>query len=150
MSEPLRILCFGNPLHGDDGFGPALAQALLAQTTPEHVTIIDAGTRGLDSWHLFCDCPRLLVVDVMAGSQAGRLHCYPAPHWPELVGSSAHGGDVGYLLRTVQTLVQPVPEMSLLVAEITTLTPFTLGLSPALQQAVSDACQLIQRQWFER
>ena len=26
--DSLRILCFGNPLHGDDGFGPAVAMAL--------------------------------------------------------------------------------------------------------------------------
>jgi len=43
------VLCCGNPLRGDDGFGPAVAARLNAETVPGWAAVIDAGTgvRGL-------------------------------------------------------------------------------------------------------
>ena len=47
----LRILCFGNPLHGDDGFGPAVALALRRLLAAGTAEVIDCGNRGLDALH---------------------------------------------------------------------------------------------------
>lgn len=45
----LRVLCFGNPLHGDDGYGPAVALALRKQVKCAGADIVDCGNRGLDA-----------------------------------------------------------------------------------------------------
>ncbi len=47
----LRVLCFGNPLHGDDGYGPAVALALRKQVKCAGADIVDCGNRGLDALH---------------------------------------------------------------------------------------------------
>ncbi len=38
------VLCCGNRFFGDDGFGPAVADHLLANAVPESVCVMDAGT----------------------------------------------------------------------------------------------------------
>jgi coenzyme F420 hydrogenase subunit delta len=48
-AKPVVVLCSGNPLRGDDGFGPAVAARLNASHVPPWAAVIDAGTgiRGL-------------------------------------------------------------------------------------------------------
>ena len=100
MSECFRILCFGNPLHGDDGFGPAVSLALRRMLLQTQVDIIDCGTRGIDALHFFENCQHVLIIDAMAGQEAGRLHLLAAHQIPmENSGSGGHGAGVGYLFQ---------------------------------------------------
>ncbi|CAN5311527.1 hypothetical protein BH20ACT5_BH20ACT5_15710 [soil metagenome] len=60
------VACFGNVLRGDDGFGYAVAQRLLADPLPEGVTVIEVGIGGI---HLVQELMRgvdaLIVVDAV-------------------------------------------------------------------------------------
>ncbi len=145
-SESLRILCFGNPLHGDDGFGPAVAMALRRLDLPAHVEVYDCATRGLDALTLFEDCDRVVVVDAIQGDAHGRVRLLTPDDVPsEGATLSMHGAGVGALLSTVRKLYQTPPSITLLVAEIRPCAAFAPGLSLEASAAVSEAVMLLRQ-----
>ncbi|MBS1140898.1 MAG: Peptidase hydrogen uptake protein [Proteobacteria bacterium] len=147
MSEQkrLRILCFGNPLHGDDGFGPTVSLALRRKVLPAGVEVIDCGTRGLDALHLFEDCTNLIIIDAMAGERPGTLHELSPHQVPvETAGSGGHGAGVGYLLAAVREMVAKPPIIKIIAVEIGAVKSFSPGLSLEVAAAVSGAIELIQ------
>jgi hydrogenase maturation protease len=148
MSERLRILCFGNPLHGDDGFGPAVAIALRRALLKGQVEVIDCGTRGIDALHWFENCPHVIVVDAMAGDQPGRLHRLAADSIPmENAGSGGHGAGVGYLLAAVRETIEEPPRIDVIAVEIGPVTTFAPGLSLEVAAAVAETTELIRTRW---
>lgn len=147
MSErkQLRILCFGNPLHGDDGFGPTVSLALRRKVLPAGVEVVDCGTRGLDVLHLFEDCTSVIVIDAMAGERPGTLHELSPHQVPvENTGSGGHGAGVGYLLAAVREMIAKPPVIKIIAVEIGAVKSFSPGLSLEVAAAVSEAIELIQ------
>jgi hydrogenase maturation protease len=146
-----HILCFGNPLHGDDGFGPAVYQRLAQLPLPDHLRLFDAGTPGLSALALFQGCDEAVIVDALAPCGApGRL-CFPPPEavTDEAEASlSSHGAGVGYLLRALEVLPGPAPRVRIVAAEAATVTPFQPGLSEPVRLAVDEAVALLSA-YFE-
>jgi hydrogenase maturation protease len=72
----VHILCFGNPWHGDDGFGLHVLRRLREERClPPHVRTFDAGTAGLNALPLFDGCTKAVLVDaVKTGANIGQLH----------------------------------------------------------------------------
>lgn len=145
MSDPSamrHVIFFGNTLHGDDGFGPAVFRRLSALDPPADVRLFDAGTCGLDALMLFDDCAEAFVVDALApGEQPGRvLRMEPSAVLPE-ASLPGHGAGVGHLLKALAALgaTQPV----VIAAEAAELRPFSPGLSPAVERAVGEAAALL-------
>ena len=150
MSESarLRILCFGNPLHGDDGFGPAVAMALRRITDPQLIDIVDCGIRGLDALPLFENCEQVIIVDAMAGDEPGHLHRLRPDQVPaEKATAGGHGAGVGYLLQAVRQIVMQPPAIEVIAVEMATLTPFQPGLSLPVAAAVAEAVEVIRTGW---
>ncbi|MFM2058043.1 MAG: hypothetical protein RLY71_2428 [Pseudomonadota bacterium] len=159
LPRPRLVLCFGNELHGDDGFGPAVGRRLAddpARPLPPGWQLHQIGTRGLDALALLHDCAAAILVDAAEPQgQPGRL-CTPdlagmAPE-PVLAG---HGLGIGSLLQALHALhdaagptPRPGPALRLLTAEMSALTPFRLGLSEAVEAAVAPAAAQV-RQWME-
>lgn len=143
-----HLICFGNDLHGDDGFGAAVCRHLAALPLPDDVRVFEAGTRGLDALALFEGCDEAILVDASEpAGQPGRLS-FPAP--TELTGESdlpGHGAGVGYLLHALAALGGPVPALRIVAAEASALMPFHPGLSPAMAQAVEETVALL-RGWL--
>ncbi|MBS1143771.1 MAG: Peptidase hydrogen uptake protein [Proteobacteria bacterium] len=146
MSDRMRILCFGNPLHGDDGFGPTVALALKRANLPAEIKVIECGTRGLDALHFFADCPHVVVVDAMAGNQPGKLHLLKPESVPvETGGSGGHGAGVGYLLAAVRETMAVKPMIEVIAVEIGPVKTFSPGLSIEVAAAVAEATEVIRR-----
>jgi len=139
-----HILCFGNPLHGDDGFGVAVYQRLARLPLPENLRIFDAGTPGLAALLLFQGCDEAIIVD--AGAPAGEPGRLGRP-LPETVMAEAslagHGMGVGYLLHALAALPEPMPRIQIVTAEIAAATPFRPGLSSAAARAVDETVALL-------
>lgn len=143
-----HVICLGNPLHGDDGFGPAVFEALQAQTWGESVGVYCAGTRGLDAVGLFADCAQAIVVDAMPGDPAdGKLGLLdvrdlaaaePAMIW--------HGAGLEQLLALLPVCLEKLPTIQVLVARTELPVPFRETLSPATRQAVGRAVEWVQQQ----
>ncbi len=146
--DSLRILCFGNPLHGDDGFGPAVAMALRRTIRAPGVKVVDCGTRGLDALHLFERCPHVLVIDAMAGDAPGTVHLLRPRDIPVETGTTGgHGAGVGYLLHAVRETLPFPPRIDVITAEIAPPATFRPGLSLELAAAVAETTELIRTRW---
>lgn len=153
------VLCFGNELHGDDGFGPAVGRRLAddpARPLPPTWQLHQIGTRGLDALALLHDCKTAILVDAAAPQgHPGRL-CEPDPAGlvPEQT-LAGHGLGLGGLLQALRALhgeagptARPGPVLRLLTAEMSALTPFRLGLSEAVEAAVAPAAAQVH-QWMQ-
>jgi hydrogenase maturation protease len=80
--RPVLILGLGNPFYGDDGFGPAVVEALSRLTLPAGVEVLDGGTAGLGLLPAIARRERLLVVDAAEmGRPPGTLMHF---RWPEV------------------------------------------------------------------
>ena len=76
MSATILIAGIGNIFQGDDGFGVAVAQRLLASPVPEGLHIMDVGIRSIDlQFALLEDYDRIILVDATArGGEPGTLY----------------------------------------------------------------------------
>ncbi len=57
------VVGLGNPLRGDDGVGPRVAQALAEAALPPEVEVLDGGTRGLEVVNMLEGRRRAIFVD---------------------------------------------------------------------------------------
>jgi hydrogenase maturation protease len=147
-----RILCFGNPLHGDDGFGAAVFALLSRRPRPSGLELFEAGTPGPAALALFQDCDEAVVVDALAPAGApGRIHRL-APERIILLAPeralaertpAAHGMGLGYALQALAALPGPRPQVSVIGAEAESHRPFQPGLSPALARAARRVARLL-------
>jgi hydrogenase maturation protease len=68
----MRVVCFGNVLHGDDGFGQHVLRRLHERGD---VAAVDAGTAGLSALPYFEGCVKAVLVDaVRTGARIGTVH----------------------------------------------------------------------------
>lgn len=138
-----HVICFGNPLHGDDGFGSAV-YSRLSETAglPADVKIFDAGTCGLNALSLFEDCQEAILIDALEpNGQPGHVS---QPDARSLLGESSwplHAVDVGYLLKALSALDVPMPRV--VVAEACSIQPFHPFLSVPMKRAVAETCRLV-------
>ena len=143
------LLCLGNELHGDDGFGPAVGRALAAQGLPAPWQLVQAGTRGLEALAALQDCEAAIVVDAAAPTgRPGRLQTW-RPEQVALEDARAdHGLGLGWVLRALQSLHAaagtPAPRLRILTSEMSDLATFHIGLSAPVQAAVTDAVARLQ------
>lgn len=78
MTPDIRILGLGNVLMGDDGLGPYAIEVLKAgYEFPEHVSVIDVGTPGLDLTPFLSGADEIILVDTVKSDGApGELRLY--------------------------------------------------------------------------
>lgn len=143
-----HVICFGNELHGDDGFGAAVHRRLAAMPLPADARLFEAGTRGLDALGLFEGCAEAILVDAAEpAGRPGRLACPEPDACLDEGAATGHGAGLGYLLRALAAL-GAAPRLRILTAEAAALTPFRPGLSPEVERAVAPATALL-RGWLE-
>lgn len=144
-----NILCFGNPLHGDDGFGQEVYRQLSALPCPPDLRLIDAGTPGPAALYWFQHCEEAVIVDATEPQgQPGRLSQPAALDFGVETVATGHGVGVGYLLQALATLPESMPRIRILVAEAAEISPFRPGLSPAVAAAANQAAALLSQLYF--
>ena len=136
----MRVICFGNPWHGDDGFGHHVFRRLEGR-----VAAVDAGTAGLNALPYFEGCTKAVVVDaVRLGGPVGMVHrlvatdLAPAERKPTL-----HGLGVDDLLAALPLVLREPPEIVLIGAEIGAIHAFDDQLSAPVGSAVAVATRLV-------
>lgn len=143
-----HLLCFGNELHGDDGFGPAVGQRLAAQPLPPPWQLHQVGTRGLDALSLLLDCEAAIVIDAAApDGQPGRLRELDASAVAVEASIVGHGMGLGFVLRALAASGGRQPALRILTAEMADVSPFRMSLSPPVAEAV-DAAVVQVRGWM--
>jgi len=141
-----HIICFGNELHGDDGFGARIYAQLCQLTWTKDVEVFNAGIAGLNALRFFEDCSQAILVDALANfGNVGEV-CLLRPEdladRPEQL--TGHGQGLPYLLEAIKVIREPLPDILIVGVEIAAVTPFSPGLSDKTEQAVSKTVQLIR------
>lgn len=146
MTLRTRILCFGNPLAGDDGFGPAVHAALSQRRLPARVQVCSLPVRGWDALEAFTDCDNAIIVDAIQGSgeAAGTL----AWHSPGTLVDDSRRGEhalgLGGILRLLPARLPTLPAIRILGVEPATVAPCLPRLSAPVAAAVPRAIALIE------
>ncbi len=143
----IRVLGLGNVLMGDDGFGPHLVERLLSgYDCGPGVSLLDAGTPGLDLLPFVLDADALIFVDTVRDDGApGTLRRYG----PDVLMRTAsairlgpHDPGVGHALA-LRALVGPALAYVSLVGVVPERVSLGPGLSPDVLAAVDAAIELI-------
>lgn len=138
MTVATRIVGFGNPLGGDDGFGPAVLTALAGQFLPAGVELAQAPPVAWDALELFSGCRQAIVVDVVTdGRSPGSLDWFEPEGLVDDGRRGQHAFGLGGLLGLLPAcLPAPLPKIRILGAEPLLIATATPRLSPALADAV--------------
>lgn len=131
----IHLICLGNALHADDGFGAAMIHRLNRLNWPEDVRVLD-GTGKTSPPALFENCRRAIIIE----SLPQRLGV--PGEILRLDGETYRGhppdqfsGGTGAMLAAVRRLVDPLPTMEVIGPVACNRLPFAPGLSPLLMAA---------------
>jgi hydrogenase maturation protease len=140
------IVCFGNPLMGDDGFGPRVLEMLAGQPLPAQTVLKDLQAPGVDVLLHLEGVDRLILIDALAsGGQPGTLRTFDrdtlleipvdprsSPHQPSLL-------ETLHMARALKLL----PESIHLVAASARRFEFGAGLSAEIEAALPAAVEAV-------
>lgn len=135
----------GNIFFGDDGFGPAVARALSADSFPG-VKIEDYGIRGLHlAYELIAGYDRAFLVDAVSrGGVPGTLYVIEPGKPPSRSIPDAHRMDLENVFAFLRTIGGEAPPITLIGCE-----PADVGeameLSPLVSDMVAPAADLVRR-----
>ena len=141
-----HIICFGNELHGDDGFGSRIYARLCQLTWPNDVELFNAGIAGLNALRFLEHCRQAILVDALANfGNVGEI-CLLRPEdladRPQAL--TGHGLGIPYLLEALKVIRDPLPDILIVGVEIAAVTAFSSSLSDKTEQAVAKTVQLIR------
>lgn len=137
----------GNLFLGDDGFGPEVVRHLAQDPDlPEHVRVVDYGTRGMHlAYDLVAGYDALVLVDTVPGTGApGDLSVLRVGQ--DDLGSGAfdpHGMDPVAVLASLEQLGGSLPPTFVVGAQPLTVEE-GIGLSAPVEAAVPEAMTAIR------
>lgn len=140
----IHVICLGNALHGDDGFGAAVFRLLAGLSWPDAVRVFDAAAEG-GALKLLRACDKALVIDALPpdcgqGGEIQRLDAYPADPLGAL------GSGTAALLAAARRTIQPMPDLEILGAVAIHCTPFHPGLTPLVAAAAETVAAMVARE----
>jgi coenzyme F420 hydrogenase subunit delta len=150
--KPTLILGCGSIFRGDDGFGSRVIQFLLDHySVPEDVAVMDAGSgvgEILLDIALSPEKPKkIALVDAMdQGLPAGAVSVKSLEDFPntQMKFLSPHQGPTSSLLRELGSL--GIDVILITVQPESIPDHLTIGLSPSVQNAFNEICQIILKE----
>jgi hydrogenase maturation protease/hydrogenase 3 maturation protease len=139
----IHVICLGNPMHGDDGFGPAVFRRLDGMDWPMGIRVFDAAAQG-GGVGLFRECSRAIAIDALppgTGQPGEVLRLRDYPDDPQ----GAAAGGVGGILAAVRRTIRPLPDVEIVGAVAICCRPFQPGLSPLVAAAVETVAVMLRR-----
>lgn len=161
-AKDVVVLCCGNVLLGDDGFGPAVAEKLNAiNNIPEWAVVIDAGTAVrelLFDMTLSERRPRVVVVvdavDLRADGvdtdrkpgEVFEIHLDDIPR-VQISGFSPHQAPTSNLLQELQEV--PDVRVAVIACQVESIPEeMSEEISPAVTAAIGQAAELIAERFL--
>lgn len=135
----------GNPLFADDGFGPAVVEALKDLELPDNVKVVDAGLGGPHFVFTMLDpstTRKLVIIDCADfGGKPGEIRIIPFEDLPPGSYRDAHSWDLTEPLLRLKdsidiTIIGCQPKF-------VSAPEFEIGLSDEVMDAVSRTVQLV-------
>lgn len=131
----IHLICLGNSLHADDGFGAVMAHRLSRLQWPNRVRVLD-GTGKASPLPLFENCRLAVIIEALpqrlgAPGEILRLDgdTYQG-HPPDQFSNGT-----GSILTAVRRLVTPLPAIKVIGPVACNRLPFAPGLSPLTMAA---------------
>lgn len=145
------VLCCGNLLAADDGFGMFVLEELEKMNVPENVTLVDAGSGGLDMLNFLENTDKAIIVDaVTSGDTIGTVHRIVYDTRMELpqLQFSLHEMELMNVLKTGYAVMSgSMPgEIIIIGVEIERTGPFCIGLTPAVHNALPAVLTVIRKE----
>jgi len=142
------VIGFGNPYHGDDGFGPAVINRLQDSGCPSHVELVEGGILGLDAAPFFEKCDEVILIDAARGGPPGTVDWLDADDVTsnrKELQLTTHGFGVSKLLQVLPIAIgdQALPKIRFLAGWVDDVKVFRQGLSDTAEQTVAKAVALI-------
>ena len=147
VTTRVLVAGIGNVFFRDDGFGPAVAAALLAVPTSipaaDGVRVVDYGIRGMHlAYDLLAEVGALVLIDTVPGPVPGSLSILEIG--PDDLGEAefdAHGMAPAQVLASLGSLGGTLPPTYLVGCVPADVTE-GLGLTEGIQAAVEAAVEL--------
>jgi len=154
LLKPLLILCLGNEIISDDGFGPEVARRLMVNDYfSEQVEVIFAPVAGFKLLDLLTGRKKVLIVDTIRTGDAppGTLNNFSAGAFtPSYHLTTSHQINLPTVLELGRILGVDMPEVvDVVTVEAEDLETLSEELSPSVHQAVDGAISLIE-EWISQ
>jgi hydrogenase maturation protease len=136
------VIGYGNPLRGDDGFGPTVASRLIPHVDTDQVEVLIIQQLTPDLAEPVSRAARTILIDARVGDSPGEIHVEPVSRPAGAPVTYQHHVDPGVLFGAAQSLYGVTPDMTLITVEA---NQFDMGegLSPAVAAAVDEAVALV-------
>ncbi len=136
----------GNAWLHDDGFGGEVARRLEQRELPPGVTVMDAGTGGLDlAYEVMRGYDALVILDVSKqGGEPGTLYVIEPDRNVAASTPDAHRMDIQNVFGYLRMLAGEAPPITIVGCEPESVEP-GMGLSTAVANSVDAAAQLVRR-----
>ncbi|MBM3324465.1 MAG: hydrogenase maturation protease [Calditrichaeota bacterium] len=153
-AKSLLVLCLGNEILSDDGFGPEVARRLQKESEPDFpADVVFAPLAGFNLLDLLTERERVLIVDtIRTGKVApGTLHHFPASALaPSHNLTTSHQINLPTALELSRRLSIKMPEVvDVLAVEAQNLETFSEQLTPPVRDAVEEAVRFIL-EWIQK
>jgi hydrogenase maturation protease len=136
----ITVLGVGNPIMGDDAVGLELLARVAAARPDRRVEYVDGGTGGMELVPVVEDAARLLVLDAVAGPQAGVVVQFDGDQLPRLLSSKLSPHQVGLLdVFAAVRLLGREPAAIEVVGIVPGVVEMRLGLTEAVAAALGEA-----------
>jgi hydrogenase maturation protease len=141
----IHLICLGNALHSDHGFGTALHHTLSRLDWPQGIKVLDGLGRNA-GLPLFEHCERAIVLEALppccgAPGQVVRLADIDYPQAPETMAVGT-----GPLLAAVRRIIQPAPRVELLGPVSVSRAAYCPGLTPLVAAAVETVAAMLVKE----
>ncbi len=142
--EILVVGC-GNPLFGDDGFGPAVVEEMQKLTLPDNIKVVDGGLGSPHFIFTLLDSEvtkKLIIIDIADfGAEPGSIAKFKVEDLPAGSYRDAHSWDLTEPLQRIKDAIDitvigcqpkcvPTPE-------------FLIGLTDEVNEAIPKTVQLV-------
>lgn len=143
----VHVLCFGNLLHGDDGFGIHVHRLLAGRLAADRARLIEAGVRGIDALAMLDRPSHVVLVDALRDGRSppGTVRVVDGDDLRVEDTESVHGGGVGWLVQAIRVCVIPAPRVTLVGAVIREIQGFIPRLSPLLADRLDAVAMLVEK-----
>jgi len=133
----------GNPLFGDDGFGPAVIEELQKMQLPDKVKVIDAGLGAPHFIFTLLDdetTKKLIIVDIADfGAEPGSVTILPLEALPPGSYRDVHSWDLTEPLHRLKDRI----DITVIACQPKSVAEFDLGLTEEVKRAIPKAVQIV-------
>jgi coenzyme F420-reducing hydrogenase, delta subunit (EC 1.12.98.1) len=133
----------GNPLFGDDGFGPAVIEELQKLQLPDHVKVIDAGLGAPHFIFTLLDVEttrNLVIIDIADfGAEPGNVTILPVEALPPGSYRDAHSWDLTEPLHRLKDKI----DITVIACQPGRVAEFDMELTEEVKRAIPKAVRIV-------